>query len=113
MKYDELLKSISDLHIKRVDLLIKKGKDYANEDALSNFKRVGKILDVFGINEFNGEYVYLICLIILKIDRILNLIKRNAAPNNESIEDSIIDLHNYIDLFNAVLNEGKSMEDVR
>lgn len=64
-----------------------KGNDYAGEDRLSNFKLVSQIVGI------TPEQVLLV-FIATKAVRIGNL-QGNKTPNNESVDDSIIDLVNY------------------
>ena len=45
--------------------------------------------------------------ILLKIQRLCNLLFNNKLPNNESIEDTLIDLRNYVDLLNCTITENK------
>ena len=44
--------------------------------------------------------------IVLKLDRWLNLKRQNKNPSNESIEDTVIDLMNYIEIKEALENES-------
>jgi hypothetical protein len=71
------------------DIMLKKGNDYATADRLSNFKRVAEICNL------TPEQVVLV-LIATKVVRLSNLLQPSAgAPNNESIEDNLLDLDNY------------------
>ena len=85
--------------------LFKKGNDYANTDRLSNFKLAGAIAG--GSAETN-------CLnmIATKVARLGVLLNSSGHPNNESIEDSILDLANYAVLLGMILEDRKpfSME---
>ena len=85
--------------------LFKKGNDYANTDRLSNFKLAGAIAG--GSAETN-------CLnmIATKVARLGVLLNSSGQPNNESIEDSILDLANYAVLLGMILEDRKpfSME---
>ena len=88
---------------KRLELSETKSHDYASdEDTLINFKNVSKILEGMGFNVKPTE----VCLVLIavKLGRIGNLLKK-GTPKNESLEDSIRDLKNYIDLFHALLYE--------
>ncbi len=78
-----------DYTTKMRDIMLKKGNDYATADRLSNFKRVGEIVGI------SPEQV-IMTLIATKVVRLSNLLQPSAgAPNNESIEDNLIDLDNY------------------
>jgi len=68
--------------------LLKKGNDYSNEDRLSNFKQVGTLC---------GLHPAKVALVVaaIKITRLCNLLDSGKKPENESIEDSALDLCNY------------------
>jgi len=82
------------------NILLSKGNDYANSDRLSNFKLAGNIT---GLNaELNC-----LSLIATKVARLGVLLNSEDKPNNESIEDSILDLANYSLLLSMLLAEKK------
>jgi hypothetical protein len=70
-------------------ILLSKGEDYANEDVLSNFKLAAGIVGT--TPELNC--LNLIATKVARLGVLLN--KDNVTPNNESIDDSLIDLANY------------------
>jgi hypothetical protein len=80
--------------------LFSKGDDYANEDRLSNFKLAGAI---------SGGNASTNCLnmISTKVARLGNLLNKDGDPNNESIDDSVLDLANYAVLLYMIINENK------
>jgi hypothetical protein len=80
--------------------LFSKGDDYANEDRLSNFKLAGAI---------SGGNASINCLnmISTKVARLGNLLNKDGDPNNESIDDSVLDLANYAVLLYMIINENK------
>ena len=80
--------------------LFSKGDDYANEDRLSNFKLAGAISG-------GDERTNCLNLISTKVARLGVLINTNKEPNNESIEDSVLDLANYAVLLSMIINENK------
>jgi hypothetical protein len=84
---------------KMKEILFKKGNDYANEDRLSNFKLAGTIAG--GSAEINC-----LNLIATKVARLGVLLNSGKSPNNESIQDSIIDLINYGVLLDMIVTEG-------
>lgn len=90
-----LMKEIND---KRLTLMLGKGHDYADEDALSNFKRMTSICWLLGIRPEKSAADCAKFLMMLKIDRWCNLARQGKDPANEGIRDTIEDLHNYIDL---------------
>lgn len=86
------------LTAKMEEILFKKGNDYANQDRLSNFKLAGTIAG--GSAETNC-----LNLIATKVARLGVLLNSGKAPNNESIQDSIIDLINYGVLLDMIVTE--------
>lgn len=86
------------------ETLFKKGNDYANTDRLSNFKLAGSIAG--GSAETNC-----LNLIATKVARLGVLLNSEGVPNNESIEDSILDLANYAVLLNMILEDNNPMPD--
>lgn len=82
------------------EIMLKKGNDYANVDRLSNFKLAGNIC---GISPEKN----CLSLIATKVAR-LGVLLENRIPNNESIEDSIIDLANYSLLLGMLIQEKNS-----
>jgi hypothetical protein len=90
----EQLQLIESLDNTLLNVLKSKGEDYATEDVLSNFKQVSSAAKVLNIDVGNPtNYALFMC--VLKIARLTNLINNNKVPNNESIEDSFIDLIGY------------------
>lgn len=80
--------------------LFSKGDDYANEDRLSNFKLAGAIAG-------GDAKTNCLNLIATKVARLGVLINTDKEPNNESIDDSILDLANYAILLSMIINEKK------
>ena len=93
-----------DLYLRRMKLFQLKNEDYAGMDALANFKRLAEICKVWGVDVSRpsgcAEY-----LAILKLDRYFNLRRQGKSPQNESIQDTFMDLANYLDLLHAILTE--------
>ena len=105
MNSDQQKQAFAAMVAKMEETLFKKGNDYANTDRLSNFKLAGAIAG--GSAETN-------CLnmIATKVARLGVLLNSSGQPNNESIEDSILDLANYAVLLGMILEDRKpfSME---
>jgi len=99
---------INNVHSKRMDLLISKRHDYANEDILSNFKRVSILCGQLGI-DVSTPFGANMFLVVLKLDRLMNLYRKKAKPENESVEDTYCDFHNYLDL--ALANYTEEVEE--
>ena len=91
--FDKLVKQME-------DILLKKGNDYANADRLSNFKLAGAVCQITPEQQC-------LSLIATKVARLGILLKSGKQPNNESINDSVIDLINYGVLLSMILNDKK------
>ena len=80
---------------KQRKIFFKKGNDYSNSDRLSNFKLSGAII---------GTTPELQCLSLIatKVARLGVLLNTNVV-NNESINDSVLDLANYAMLLDMIL----------
>ena len=87
-------------------ILFKKSSDYADEDVLSNFKRIAKVCDILGINVRKPEGITMF-FTIHKIDRLLNLRRKGTQPQNESVQDTYNDAHNYLFLDQCIYEEEK------
>lgn len=94
-KQIKLLESFDD---ELMGILKKKGNDYAQEaDVLENFKRLSAAAKILKIN-ITTPIGYALFMVIMKVDRITNLISQDKAPENESLEDSFKDGVNYLKL---------------
>ena len=91
-------KFIENLLTEMKGILLSKGNDYANKDVLSNFKLAG---DICGI----GAKINCLSLIATKVARLGVLLNSDSAPNNESIQDSVIDLANYSILLSMIIED--------
>jgi hypothetical protein len=98
MTHQELTTSFERLVTKMRETLLKKGKDYANEDTMSNFKRVG------GVTDQTPEKVIL-TFIASKTSRLSNLMEKGTKPENESLQDNALDLACYGMLLYSCLEE--------
>lgn len=86
------------------DILDKKGYDYAGEDVLSNFRLAGMIVNQGSVHP---DAVNCLNLIGTKVARLGQLLSSNKSAQNESIQDSIIDLCNYSALLYLILKMEK------
>jgi hypothetical protein len=91
---EEQIELIESLDSRLIEVLKSKGEDYATEDVLSNFKQVSSASKVLNI-DVGDPTNYALFMCILKIARLTNLINNNKTPNNESIDDSFVDLIGY------------------
>ncbi len=79
----------------------KKNKDYASQDnQYENFNRAATLISWFK-NDFDKTYVNHIAT---KLARLATLLNSKEEPNNESIEDSFLDLCTYCILWSANYN---------
>lgn len=98
-----MTKQEQEVHFKEMtqkmkQILLSKGDDYANTDRLSNFKLAG---NVSGLN----AKLNCLSLIATKVARLGVLLNSNKEPNNESVQDSVLDLANYAVLLSMILSE--------
>lgn len=82
---------------KQRETLLRKGNDYSSIDRLSNFKLAGSICGL--TPEQNC-----LSLIATKVAR-LGVLLGGKVPNNESIQDSILDLANYAVLLDMIISD--------
>lgn len=101
MTSDEQILHLNSLIEKLKGILISKGDDYAGTDRLSNFKNVATILKI-------TPELSCMNLIATKVARLSTLLGNKHPPNNESIEDTILDLINYSILLHMIYTENKS-----
>lgn len=107
MKQEDQLKLINEINNKGIELLKSKGFDYAeSNDVLKNFKQMHQLCDLLEVDMSKLEGIHMF-YILLKVQRLCNLLFSNKVAKNESIEDTLIDLRNYTDLLNCTLNEKK------
>lgn len=106
MIQQEQLKLINEINAKGVALLKSKGHDYAGEDVLKNFKQMHQLMSILEVDTSKIEGIHMF-YILLKIQRICNLVFSNKEAKNEAVDDTLIDLRNYVDLFNCCLTEQK------
>ena len=107
MKLNQLLTHSSTLNLHARTLLDKKNQDYSNEDNVhANFEDMCMMCYVLDINvqEARGCIMF---EIVKKIRRLWKIIKSNRNPVNESLKDSVVDLHNYIDLLYTLVIDSE------
>lgn len=111
MSYDKAVltaelrtKILDELFQLQRDILDKKGYDYAGEDVLSNFRLAGMIVNQ---SARNPDAVNCLNLIGTKVARLGQLLSSNKSVQNESIQDSVIDLCNYSALLYMILKMEK------
>jgi hypothetical protein len=98
----EIVKSLQE---KEINILQSKGNDYADtDDVLKNFKQVSEICKILNIDSrtLYGTHMF---YIVLKIQRICNLLAENKVAQNESLDDSFLDLRAYVGLVACATKE--------
>lgn len=91
MKVDEIFKKCE-------ALTMSKRQDYTNNpevDSHENFKRSAMIANWF---DYDIDTAYVV-LIGTKLARLSSLLNNDKTPNNESVEDTFLDLINYCALW--------------
>lgn len=96
MNNETQIKHINAFTDKMKAIITSKKQDYAQEsDVLSNFKQVASMCGI------SPEKVILV-FCATKVARLGVLLSSGKAPNNESIEDTLVDLANYSALLGMV-----------
>lgn len=69
---------------------------------------LGRKREDYGTGNINmtGEYGVAVRLLD-KVCRLVNLLKEGKEPNNESVEDTLMDIHNYSDILHVMRKVGK------
>ena len=89
--FDQILKRIEEIHNR-------KNKDYStNEDAFSNFEQAAVIAS--WVNDPVLKVFF--TLIGVKLSRLANLVNKGGVPNNESLDDTLLDNDTYSILMHA------------
>lgn len=103
MTQEQQLNHFKLLNEKLLEIMTRKGSDYAGADRLSNFKLGAQLT---GISPAQN------CLSLLatKVARIGNLLQEGKTIENESLLDSVEDLINYGHLLHMVLSETINWE---
>jgi hypothetical protein len=98
MKREELEQLHADFVKRQSEVILTKNHDYADADALSNFKKAGAIAGL-------TPELQCLSLIAVKVARLGNLL-HGKTPNNESIDDTVLDLANYSFLLHSIIKES-------
>jgi len=96
MDYWSMNKEVEEILKRCKDILELKGHDYANkEDRLRNFKNVARVFSSFTGKEIKSVEAAFF-LVLLKLDRYMNLYRSGVEAKNEPIRDTVVDLINYV-----------------
>lgn len=98
MTLKEQIPQVEELLNEIIRTLQTKGEDYAGEDVLSVFKKVGYMTNL------KPEQICLV-MIGIKVARLSTLFDSDSAPNNESVLDSVKDLTSYGVLLDGILKD--------
>jgi hypothetical protein len=105
MKREEFITYLTDTYTRCVEIVKKKNHDYSKDtDPFSNFRAIAYML---------GRPVdeVIMMFIVNKISRASNLLHRDNAVKDESVEDTLLDCINYLAILRAYLHgENKSSE---
>jgi hypothetical protein len=103
MTQQELAVSVQNTFLSCVELISKKNQDYSiKEDALRNFK----VITLAGVTLERG----LLVRIFDKLARLSNILEKQAAVKEETIDDTILDTINYLAILRAAIKNGKKTE---
>lgn len=98
------MKSFEDTLTKMLEIHKAKNQDYADPiNPFSNFDVSHYILSLFN-NDRDKAFVWPIAT---KLARLATLLNSNRTPNNESIEDSLVDCANYFILWKCDLERRR------
>lgn len=97
MNQQEFLRTIKVFQSAGYSLIEKKNSDYAGEqDPFKNFKLFEFIIKGVDISTCDRTQLAMLVRIIDKIQRVANLLSEDKAKvNDESIEDTLLDIANY------------------
>lgn len=99
MTRDDFVKSIEETYAKGVEIVRIKNQDYAGDNnPFKNFESAA----VAGV----GISRAIIVRILDKLSRISNIIDKDRAVKDETIEDTILDAINYLAILKAYLENG-------
>lgn len=106
MDLKDFVSMVEKVNNNRTAILDNKNHDYScKADALANFKRIAKAVEILGIDTKSPIGVALFML-VMKVDRFNNLTKNDAKPKCESVLDTVVDGHNYLDFAYAISSEN-------
>lgn len=98
MTRTELLAIIRDWNNAAMALLETKGEDYSGADVHANFKRMHAICALYDIRPGERQEDVYLFLLFLKMDRLIHNLHKPGEPNHESVNDTVLDHTNYMNL---------------
>jgi len=97
MEKNYLIERIKENTQKMVDIAVKKNQDYSGAEPFQHFMLVERL----GVTSAEKGIVVRMCD---KVSRIANLLEKDAAVVDESIQDTLLDLANYALILEALIN---------
>ena len=89
---------------KGIEVLEKKSHDYSHEDdAFSNFKFTGQVLDFAVGQGVEGVHLAFLALIATKLARLIEIVGAEKLALNEATTDTCVDLANYAALWGGFM----------
>ena len=108
MKEAEFMSLLNTIQQNEAKLTGAKSNDYADDDEhLKNFKDCHAVLKTLDIDPRRGSAHVALVYIILKIQRLSNLLRKGVGPTNEAIVDTILDARLYLALLHGCLEDKK------
>jgi hypothetical protein len=95
-----LLEIIAKQHSEQYNLVSKKNQDYSNEGPFENFEATAKYANI------TIDQAFLFHL-VNKMTRAKNLLSKDASVTDEPLEDTLMDMANYANLWLAYRKHGK------
>jgi len=112
MKQEQQLRLLNQWFEEERKLAIDKGHDYATEDVLANFRRMHRACQIYDINPSERIMDVYLFYMLIKFDRICNLVHSDKEPRNESLQDSFADHRMYNNLARMeLIDEGAAEFD--
>lgn len=101
-------------HEDKIALQERKGHDYASdEDRFGNFRRLHKLCKILDIRPAERQEDVFLFYVLLKLDRLCNLLHARKKPKNEPVGDTLQDQSVYLDLLRAYLWERDAASDAQ
>ena len=102
MDKEQQLKHFEELYKQASSVMASKGDDYAGQDRLNNFRSAGAACSLTAQQNC-------LSLIATKVARLGNLYSSGRLPNNEAVQDSILDLFVYSALLHMIEIDSKKV----
>jgi len=104
MNLDQQREAVQAFTKKMIETIEKKGNDYAGLDRLSNFKSRAVFLETTTEKILLNDIVH-------KVTRLKEIINSGKTPENETLQDTLLDLSCYSFLGYCVLGEKQELKE--